>query len=65
MVHCFTGTPAECEGWLALGAYIGITGIVTYKNAGDVREAAKTGAGGSAAGGDGWRRICRRSRCGR
>jgi TatD DNase family protein len=41
VVHCFTGTPAECEGWLALGAYIGITGIVTYKNAGDVRTSAK------------------------
>jgi TatD DNase family protein len=41
VVHCFTGTPAECEGWLSLGAYIGITGIVTYKNAGDVRESAK------------------------
>ncbi|HEY4328626.1 MAG TPA: TatD family hydrolase [Phycisphaerae bacterium] len=41
VVHCFTGTPAECEAWLALGAYIGITGIVTYKNAGDVRAAAK------------------------
>jgi TatD DNase family protein len=41
VVHCFTGTPAECEQWLAMGAYIGITGIVTYKNAGDVRESAK------------------------
>ena len=41
VVHCFTGTPAECEAWLALGAYIGITGIVTYKNAADVQAAAK------------------------
>jgi TatD DNase family protein len=41
VVHCFTGTPAECEAWLALGAYVGITGIVTYKNADDVRAAAK------------------------
>ncbi len=41
VVHCFTGTPAECGAWLELGAYIGITGIVTYKNAGDVRAAAK------------------------
>ncbi len=40
VVHCFTGTPAECDAWLALGAYIGITGIVTYKNAADVRSAA-------------------------
>ncbi|MCL2648015.1 MAG: TatD family hydrolase [Phycisphaerales bacterium] len=41
VVHCFTGTPAECEAWLALGAYIGITGIVTYKNAADVQASAK------------------------
>jgi TatD DNase family protein len=41
VVHCFTGTPAECEGWLALGAYIGFTGIVTYSNAADVQAAAK------------------------
>ena len=41
VVHCFTGTPAECAAWIAIGAYIGITGIVTYKNAGDVKAAAK------------------------
>jgi len=41
VVHCFTGTPAECDAWLALGAYIGITGIVTYKNATDVQASAK------------------------
>jgi TatD DNase family protein len=41
VVHCFTGTPEECRAWLDLGAYIGITGIVTYKNAAEVREDAK------------------------
>jgi TatD DNase family protein len=41
VVHCFTGTPAECDAWVALGAYIGITGIVTYKNAQEVRDSAK------------------------
>jgi TatD DNase family protein len=41
VVHCFTGTPGECEGWLEIGAYVGITGIVTYKNAEDVRASAK------------------------
>jgi len=41
VVHCFTGTPTECRGWLDRGAYLGITGIVTYKNAGDVQAAAK------------------------
>ena len=39
VVHCFTGTPAECQSWLDVGACIGITGIVTYKNAADVRTA--------------------------
>jgi TatD DNase family protein len=41
VVHCFTGTPEECAAWLELGAYIGITGIVTYKNAADVQTSAK------------------------
>jgi len=41
VVHCFTGTPDECAKWLELGAYIGITGIVTYKNADEVRQDAK------------------------
>jgi len=42
VVHCFNRPrPAECDAWLALGAYIGITGIVTYKNAQDVRDSAK------------------------
>ena len=41
VVHCFTGTPEECGAWLELGAYIGITGIVTYKNAADVQASAK------------------------
>lgn len=37
VVHCFTGKPDECRIWIDMGAYIGITGIVTYKNAPDVR----------------------------
>lgn len=41
VVHCFTGTPDECRAWLDRGAYIGITGIVTYKNAPHVREDAR------------------------
>lgn len=41
VVHCFTGTPEECQAWLDLGATIGFTGIVTYKNAADVAAAAK------------------------
>src|SRR5271170_545014 len=41
VVHCFSGTPQECQHWIQLGAYVGFTGILTYKNALDVREACK------------------------
>ncbi len=41
VVHCFTGTVEECRTWLDLGAYIGFTGIVTYKNATEVQASAK------------------------
>lgn len=39
--HCFTGTAADARKSLDLGAMISFTGIVTYRNAQDVREAAK------------------------
>lgn len=32
--HCFTGTPEQAEKVIALGFYLGIGGVVTYKNAG-------------------------------
>jgi TatD DNase family protein len=38
--HCFTGGPVEARRALALGAWLSFSGIVTFKNAGDVREAA-------------------------
>lgn len=38
--HCFTGGPAEAERALALGAYLSFSGIVTFKKADDVRDAA-------------------------
>ena len=38
--HCFTGGPAEAKRALALGAHLSFSGIVTFKNADDVREAA-------------------------
>jgi TatD DNase family protein len=38
--HCFTGGPAEAGECLDLGGWLSFSGIVTFKNAGDVREAA-------------------------
>jgi TatD DNase family protein len=38
--HCFTGGPVEAGRALALGAHLSFSGIVTFKTAGDVREAA-------------------------
>ena len=40
--HCFTETPAVAEAALALGFYISISGIVTFKNALQVKEVALT-----------------------
>lgn len=40
IVHCFTGGPAEAERALALGAHLSFSGIVSFKNADDVRAAA-------------------------
>ena len=38
VVHCFTGTRADAERYLALGFHLGITGIVTFKRAGEVPD---------------------------
>jgi len=38
--HCFTGGPTEARRCLDLGASLSFSGIVTFKTAGDVREAA-------------------------
>ncbi len=38
--HCFTGGPTEARLCLDLGARLSFSGIVTFKTAGDVREAA-------------------------
>ncbi len=38
--HCFTGGPAEARRALDLGAWLSFSGIVSFPNAGDVREAA-------------------------
>ena len=39
-MHCFTGGPVEAERALALGAHLSFSGIVSFKNADDVRAAA-------------------------
>ncbi|MCC6427791.1 MAG: TatD family hydrolase [Phycisphaerales bacterium] len=39
--HCFTGTAADARKILDFGAWISFTGVVTYRNARDVQEAAK------------------------
>ncbi len=38
--HCFTGGPDEAGECVARGAYLSFSGIVTFKNAADVRAAA-------------------------
>jgi TatD DNase family protein len=40
VVHCFTGGPEEARAILDLGMWISFSGIVTFKKAEDVREAA-------------------------
>ena len=38
--HCFSGGPAEAERAVALGCVLSISGVVTFKSAGELREAA-------------------------
>lgn len=40
IIHCFTGTPDFCRRLLDLGFFISISGIVTFRAAGNVRESA-------------------------
>jgi TatD DNase family protein len=39
--HCFTGTPDEAEKILNAGYLLGFTGVLTFKNADPLRQAAK------------------------
>ncbi len=41
MVHCFTGTWAQAERWLARGLHISFSGIATFPKAPEVTEAAR------------------------
>ena len=40
VVHCFTGTREEARAWLDRGFHISLSGVVTFKNAAALREAA-------------------------
>jgi TatD DNase family protein len=39
VLHCFTGGPDEVQQCLRAGMYVSFSGIVTFKNAADVRDA--------------------------
>ncbi|RMF16405.1 MAG: TatD family deoxyribonuclease [Alphaproteobacteria bacterium] len=41
LIHCFTGTRRLMKEMVAIGAFISISGIVTFKNARDLQETAK------------------------
>lgn len=41
VMHCWSGTPEETQWFLDLGFYISISGIVTFKNAHEVKASAK------------------------
>jgi TatD DNase family protein len=40
VIHCFTGGVAEARAYLDLGQWLSFSGIVTFKNAANIREAA-------------------------
>jgi TatD DNase family protein len=42
VMHSFTGDAATARACLEMGLYVSFAGMVTYKNAGDLREVAKT-----------------------
>lgn len=41
VVHCFTGDLADAQAYVALGLYISFSGILTFKSARAIQEAAK------------------------
>ena len=42
LIHCFTGTQRLADAALALGLYISVSGIATFKNSGALRDVIKT-----------------------
>lgn len=41
VIHCFTGGPERAQAYLDMGAHLSIAGVVTFKNAKDLREAVR------------------------
>ncbi len=41
VAHCFTGTRAQALGFVALGFCVSFSGVVTFKNAAEIQEAAR------------------------
>lgn len=41
-IHCFTGDPEDARRYLDLGCWLSIAGVVSFKNAGTLREAVRT-----------------------
>jgi len=41
LIHCFTGNSSQMHEFLELGAYISFSGIVTFRSATEIQEAAK------------------------
>jgi TatD DNase family protein len=39
LIHCFTEGPAQAERFLDIGCYMSVPGVLTYKNAPEIREA--------------------------
>ena len=42
VIHTFSGTKAQAEQYLEMGLYLSFSGVVTFKNAGEILEVAKT-----------------------
>jgi len=42
VIHCFTGSRRLADACIELGAYISLSGIVTFRNAGELREIARS-----------------------
>jgi TatD DNase family protein len=41
IIHCFTGTADDARAYVDLGCYVSFSGIVTYKNAQEIRDAVR------------------------